>query len=123
MRAKDAVGQYGERVAARHLVEAGLTILACNWRCPDGELDIVARDGDVLVFCEVKTRSSTTFGDPSEAVIGRKAARLRRLAVYWLTEQRDAGAHDFWPEMRFDVVSVLRSPRGAAQVRHLRGAF
>ncbi len=70
MRAKDAVGQYGERVAAQHLIDSGLEILDRNWRCRDGELDIVARDGDVIVFCEVKTRSSTAYGDPAEAVIG-----------------------------------------------------
>lgn len=122
MRAKDALGRYGEEVAARHLVDAGLTIVARNWRCADGELDIVARDGDVLVFCEVKTRTSTAFGDPSEAVGGVKAARLRRLALRWLAEQR-AGEASFWPELRFDVVSVLRAPRGPARVRHLRGAF
>ncbi len=124
MRAKDALGQYGEQVATRHLAAAGLQILARNWRCPDGELDIVARDGGVLVFCEVKTRTSTSYGDPAEAVVGRKAARLRRLALRWLAEQRAArGNTSFWPEMRFDVVSVLRPPCGAAEVRHVRGAF
>lgn len=123
MRAKDAIGRYGERVAERHLVEAGLIILDRNWRCPAGELDLVARDGAVLVFCEVKTRSSTDFGDPAEAVIGRKAARIRGLALRWLAERRDIGTESFWPELRFDVVSVLRQRSGAAAVRHLRGAF
>ncbi len=56
MRAKDALGRYGEDVAARHLVDDGLVLLARNWRCAEGEIDIVARDGDVLVVCEVKTR-------------------------------------------------------------------
>ena len=123
MRAKDALGRYGERVAAQHLADAGLTIIARNWRCPGGELDIIAVEGDVLVFCEVKTRSSTAFGDPAEAVAGAKAVRLRRLALQWLAEQRDHAATKFWPEMRFDVVSVLRARQGAADVVHLRGAF
>jgi putative endonuclease len=123
MRAKDAIGQYGERVAERHLSDAGLTVVARNWRCPDGELDIIAIEGETLVFCEVKTRSATTFGDPAEAVAGAKARRLRRLASRWLGEQRERGETRFWPEMRFDVVSVLRRPRGAAEVVHLRGAF
>ena len=76
MRAKDAVGRYGEDVAARHLTEAGLVVLERNWRCREGEIDIVARDGDVLVVCEVKTRRSTTYGTPARGRdTDRKAAR------------------------------------------------
>lgn len=123
MRAKDAVGQYGERVAARHLCDAGLTIVTRNWRCSDGELDLIALDGEVLVFCEVKTRSSSLFGAPVEAVGAAKARRVRHLALRWLAEQRQFGETRFWPELRFDVVSVLRQPRGAAEVMHIRAAF
>lgn len=116
MRAKDAIGQYGERVAVAHLVGAGLAILELNWRCDIGEIDIVARDGDALVICEVKTRSSTAFGDPLEAVTAPKAARLRRLGARWLAER------DVHPaEVRIDIIGVLRSDRGAAQVEHVRG--
>ena len=113
---KDAVGAYGERVAAAHLVAAGMVVLDRNWRCPAGELDIVARDGDVLVFCEVKTRTSTAFGTPLEGVTARKAARLRRLAAAWM---HDSGVHV--PDVRIDLVGVLRPPRGPAQVEHVRG--
>lgn len=116
MLAKDAVGEYGERIAAAHLTAAGLVVLERNWRCPIGELDIVARDGDVLVFCEVKTRTSVAFGAPLEAVTARKAARLRRLAAAWM---RERGLH--LPEVRIDLVGVLRPPRGPAQVEHVRG--
>jgi putative endonuclease len=123
MRAKDAVGKYGERVAARHLMDSGLRLLATNWRCPEGEVDIIARDGDVLVFCEVKTRSSTAYGDPGEAVGPDKAARIRGLALLWLAEQRDEGDSAYWPELRFDVVCVIRQAQGSATVRHLRAAF
>ncbi len=123
MRAKDAVGQYGERVAERHLTEAGLVIVSRNWRCPDGEVDIIAVEDQVLVFCEVKTRSSVSFGAPAEAVGAAKAQQVRRLALRWLAEQRAYGETRFWPELRFDVVSVLRRPRGAAEVVHLRAAF
>ena len=123
MRAKDAIGQYGQRVAERHLVEAGLTLVERNWRCADGELDLIATDGPVLVFCEVKTRSSTAYGDPAEAVLGQKAVRLRRLALRWLAEQKAYGDPRYWPELRFDVVSVLRQHRGPASVRHLRGVL
>ena len=118
MRAKDAVGRYGEDVAARHLVEAGLEIVARNWRCPEGEIDIVARERGALVICEVKTRSSVLFGVPAEAVTRRKADRLRRLAYLWLQEHPAGGV-----DVRFDVVSVLRSHAGAAVVEHVRAAF
>ena len=122
MRAKDAVGQYGERVAAEHLRSAGLAILDRNWRCSDGELDIVARDGDALVFVEVNTRSSTAYGDPAEAISPAKAARIRGLAMRWLEQNRGLPSKDR-RQLRFDVVSVLRSDAGRASVRHLRAAF
>ncbi|HEX3005095.1 MAG TPA: YraN family protein [Angustibacter sp.] len=115
MAAKDAVGRYGEDVAARHLVELGYELLHRNWRCELGEIDIVARDGDCLVVCEVKTRRSTAFGTPAEAVTARKAARLRRLAARWLEE---TGLRP--PQVRIDVVAVLRPPSGPAAVEHLR---
>jgi len=117
MRVKDAVGQYGEQVAAEQLERAGLQVLARNWRCAEGELDIVARDGDALVFCEVKARSSVRFGDPSEAVSREKAVRIRRLALRWLAANGISGR-----ELRFDVVTVLRCADGP-RVRHMRGAF
>ena len=118
MRAKDAVGRYGEDVAARHLQEAGLEIVARNWRCPEGEIDIVARERGVLVICEVKTRSTAAFGMPAEAVTRKKADRLRRLAYLWLEAHPAGGA-----EVRFDVVSVVRGATGASVVEHVRAAF
>jgi putative endonuclease len=123
MRVKDAVGRFGEQLAAAHLAGAGLTILERNWRCPDGELDIVALDGDVLVFVEVKTRSSVAFGDPAEAVHPAKAARIRRLALRWLQERRAELLGECWPELRFDVVAVVRLAPGGPTVRHLEAAF
>ena len=116
MRAEQAVGGYGERVAVRHLQQAGMVVLARNWRCEHGEVDIVARDGDCLVVCEVKTRRGTGTGHPLEAVTPAKLARLRRLAAAWISA---AGVHP--GEVRLDVVAVLRPPRGAAVVEHLRG--
>jgi putative endonuclease len=118
VRAKDALGRYGEDVAARHLIQQGIVVLERNWRCPDGELDIVGREGRVLVVCEVKTRRGLAYGSPLEAVTPAKARRLRRLAGRWLAE-RDARPES----VRFDVVSVLQPRRGAARVEHLRGAF
>ena len=126
--ARIALGRYGEDVAARHLVEAGLIVLARNWRCREGEVDIVATEGDVLVICEVKTSRGVGFGTPLDAVTPAKAARLRRLAVRWLSDRRsgadgDGGELVRFAEIRFDVVSVLRPSSGPAVVDHLRGAF
>jgi putative endonuclease len=125
VRVKDAVGRFGEDAAARHLTEAGLSILERNWRASPridaglrGELDIVARDGDALVVVEVKTRSGTAFGAPAEAVTRDKARRIRRLAAAWLA----AHPNGAYASVRFDVVSVLRGRHGMA-VEHLRGAF
>jgi len=113
-----ALGAYGERVAVRALTDAGLQVLDRNWRCREGELDVVARDGDALVFCEVKTRSGTGFGHPVEAVTAVKRRRLRLLARVWLA------AHDqHAPDLRFDVVGVHVPQSGPAQVTHLRNAF
>jgi putative endonuclease len=123
------LGRYGEEVAAAHLVAAGLTIVARNWRCREGEVDIVALDGDVLVMCEVKTRRGVGFGTPLDAVTPAKAARLRRLALRWLVDQRAgtvaSSTDEFarYTEVRFDVVSVLRPLSGSSSVEHLRGAF
>jgi putative endonuclease len=116
--ATQAVGAYGERLAVRHLVDAGLVLLDRNWRSRTGEIDIVARDGDVVVFCEVKTRRGPGFGTPAEAVGARKVARLRRLAAEWLAQAQVRPR-----EIRFDVISVVSPPRGAPRVEHVRGAF
>jgi putative endonuclease len=116
--ASQALGAYGERVATRVLLEAGMLILDRNWRGRSGELDIVARDGTTIVFCEVKTRRRRTFGAAVEAVNPAKVRRLRRLAAQWLHEHPEARG-----EVRFDVVSVYPAARGAARVEHLRNAF
>lgn len=111
------LGRYGEEVAARFLVqERGMTVLDRNWRCETGEIDLVLRDGAVLVVCEVKTRTSLAYGTPHEAVDDRKLARLRGLAIAWLV------AHDVHtPEVRVDLVAVLRRRTGAPVVDHVRG--
>jgi putative endonuclease len=118
MRASDALGAYGERVAAAHLVDAGMSILERNWRCDIGEIDIVARDGTTLVVCEVKTRQGAGYGSPLEKVTAEKAERLRRLAARWIAERQ---VHP--RDIRIDIVGVLRPARGRAQVDHVRGAI
>jgi putative endonuclease len=123
VRVKDAVGRFGEQVAADHLQAAGLVILDRNWRCREGELDIVARDGTELVVVEVKTRSSLAFGEPAEAVGRAKIARLRRLAGRWIEQARESGSTLTWHSVRFDVVSVIRDRNGPPEVTVVRGAF
>lgn len=117
MRVKDAVGRFGEDVAEAHLTAAGFTVLARNWRCREGELDLIGVEDGVLVVVEVKTRSSGSFGRPVEAVRPAKAARIRRLTMRWLAED-----DRYWPQVRFDVVGVQRTA-AAPVIEHLRGAF
>jgi putative endonuclease len=116
MRVKDAVGRFGEDVAAAHLRAAGWQVLDRNWRCPHGELDLVALDGDELVAVEVKTRRSATFGSPAEAVTWRKVVRLRRSTAAWLA------AHDVHPSgVRVDVLAITVPRSGGPCVEHLVG--
>ena len=116
MRAKDVRGRLGEDIAAAHLITQGLIVLDRNWRCEVGEVDIVAREGDALVICEVKTRSSRRFGSPLEAVTPSKAARLRRLAACWVR------AHQVRPrQIRIDVVGIVLG-QGEPEIEHVRGA-
>lgn len=112
------IGGFGEQVAARFLMEKGIAILHRNWRCSDGEIDIIARDGSTLIFCEVKTRSSNAFGPPGAAVGQVKASRIRRLAVRWLNQTQLRAE-----QVRFDVVSVWLRPPAAVRVEHAQGAF
>ncbi|MET8148137.1 YraN family protein [Actinoplanes sp. NPDC049668] len=115
---RKAVGAYGERTAERYLRAQGLVVLARNWRRPEGEVDLILRDGDDVVFCEVKTRRGDHFGTPAEAIGPAKVRRLRRLAARWLAET-SIRPH----EIRFDVVAVLPQRRGATVVEHVRAAF
>ncbi|WP_449353140.1 YraN family protein [Streptomyces shaanxiensis] len=118
MNARSALGKYGESLAVRRLTEAGMTVLERNWRCGrTGEIDIVARDGEVLVVCEVKTRRAGAFEHPMAAVTPEKAARLRGLAACWIH------AHGGAPPggVRIDLVGVVLPRRGAPVVEHARG--
>lgn len=112
------LGEWGEKLAAKHLVAKGMVVLDRNWRTAAGEIDIIFRDGDALVFCEVKTRRSMTFGDPGEAVTRQKASRLRTLAKQWLAV---SGVRP--REVRFDVVKIMVSRSEGPVVSHVRGIF
>ncbi len=109
--------RWGEALAAWFLRFKGYRIEARNWRCPQGELDVVCWDGDTLVFVEVKTRSSAVAGDPEDAVDRRKQQRLVRLAQVYL-----AGLAAEAPPCRFDVIAI-ESSRLGPRIRHLQAAF
>jgi putative endonuclease len=112
------LGRWGEGLAAKHLESLGLIVLTRNWRCREGELDLVATDGHVLVVCEVKTRSGDKFGLPAEAVTEEKTERIRRLTTQWLRTFKVG-----WCPIRFDVVSILAPAGERPRLTHLQGAF
>lgn len=115
MKAKDVVGRRGEALAARYLEESGLHVIDRNWRCSDGEIDIVALDGDVLVVVEVKTRSSLDYGHPFEAITEPKLQRLQRLSAAWRRFH-----HLTFRNHRIDAVAVIEAADSAATVEHLK---
>jgi putative endonuclease len=117
MRAKDQLGKNGEDFAVRHLVGAGFQIVERNWRCDAGEIDVIATDGSALVVVEVKTRTSTDYGLPAEAVTWRKANKLRELAVRWVRD------HPTPLPIRFDVISIVMPRAGRAELQHYRGVL
>jgi putative endonuclease len=99
--ANQARGRWGERRAATHYQRQGYCVLDRNWRCRHGEIDLVLRRDDTIVFCEVKTRRTTRYGGPAEAVDHRKQMRIRRLAAAWLQVHQVRRV-----EVRFDVVAI-----------------
>ncbi|MFF3315200.1 YraN family protein [Streptomyces sp. NPDC003035] len=117
--ATNALGRYGEELAVRRLTESGMSVLARNWRCGrTGEIDIVARDGDTVVICEVKTRREGAFEHPMAAVTPTKADRLKQLAACWLDRHGgpppDGG-------VRIDLIGIVLPRRGAPVVTHAQG--
>jgi putative endonuclease len=116
MGAKDVLGREGEQAAVSYLEGRGFRILDRNWRCADGEIDIVAVERHTFVVCEVKTRSGTRYGTPLDAVDRAKRRRLRRLAALWLS------AHGVrFDQIRIDVLGLLRDEVGGFTIEHVRG--
>jgi putative endonuclease len=119
MAKKDELGRRGEDLAARYLIARGYRIVERNWRCREGEIDLVVERRGEVVIVEVKTRSSVAFGHPFAAITPVKAARLRRLAGLW----REASPTPPGP-LRIDAVAVI-APSGVADrdvvVEHLTG--
>jgi putative endonuclease len=115
---RQRLGREGEEAAARALVRAGLRIVDRRFRCRFGEIDIIARDRDILVFVEVKSRSGVGFGHPAESITATKQRRMARVAQYFLSQRRETDV-----PCRFDVVEVLRKPGIDLEVRHIVDAF
>ena len=113
VRRRRALGVAGEAAAAAWYEDAGYAVLDRNWRCRDGELDLVLGDGAIVVFCEVKTRTSAAYGVPASAVTPTKQRRIRHLAMRWLDEHEVRARR-----MRFDVASVV-----GGRVEVIEGAF
>jgi len=110
-------GRFGEELALSHLLRGGHKLLERNYRTRFGEIDLVTMDGDILVFTEVRTRSSSSFGTPLESVTLAKIHRLRRLAQAYI-----AATGQSQRCIRFDVIGVKCSA-GTAQIEHVEGAF
>jgi len=113
------MGSVGEAIASSHLQSKGYRIIAQNYRCKLGEIDIVARQRNILIFCEVKCRQNKEFGEPFEAVTISKQRRLRRLAQYYLLAHPAPGL-----DYRFDVISIITGMDGKPkEIVHIENAF
>lgn len=112
------LGKQGENLAADFLKKQGFNILVRNYRKKSGEIDIIARDGEWLVFIEVKTRTNVHFGQPYEAVTTKKQTQISRVALDYITRKK---LHD--EPARFDVISILLPTSGKADITHLPFCF
>lgn len=117
--AKKSLGKEGEEQAARYLEKKGYRVLKRNFRCPVGEIDIIAKDGRAFVFVEVKTRAEDLFGLPEEAVDTRKQKKMKQAALYYLMRLKKE------PPARFDIISISVDQRGQGRrsIEHIRDAF
>ncbi len=109
---RQGFGRFGEQCAAEWYENAGFTVLARNWRCARGELDLVVACDSLIVFVEVKARSSNRFGSGADAVDWRKQNKVRAVALEWLEQRQARGG--YFADLRFDVVDV--DGRGSVQV-------
>ncbi|MFF1541425.1 YraN family protein [Microbacterium sp. NPDC058269] len=116
MAAKDEFGKAGEERAAQHLRSSGYTVLARNWRCAQGEIDIVAAHGDHLAVVEVKTRRTVAFGHPFEAIDARKRRRLWQLAQAWAAQNPEAARGR---SMRLEAIGIIGADPSSGALEHL----
>jgi len=112
-----ALGSKGEDLAVKFLKKRGYKIIAKNYKTPIGEIDIIAEDGSILVFIEVKTRSDNSFGYPFEAVNHRKRQKLKNIALLYLKRQGKEAS------VRFDVLSIFLSNNRTKEIEHIKDAF
>ncbi|HIG24344.1 MAG TPA: YraN family protein [Acidimicrobiia bacterium] len=110
-----ALGKWGENRAERFYRSEGFRTLGRNWRCPEGEIDLILVKGSLVVFCEVKTRRSLRFGHPAEAVGAQRQRRLRHAAMVW---RQGPGRRWAKGNMRFDVVAIF-----PGHLERIEGAF
>ncbi len=111
------LGKRGERIARNYLEDLGWTILEVNWRFSRAEIDLIAREGDVLVFIEVKTRSNIAFGEPEDFVIPKKEELIAKAASVYLEQI----GHEW--EFRFDIIGITMDSHQHYQLKHLKDAF
>jgi putative endonuclease len=118
--ARRRLGQEGEKLALEYLVGLGMKLLAKNYRCRLGELDLVLADKGQIVFVEVRTKTSDSYGSGLESITMRKITKLRVLAMYYLADKhltkQDAS-------IRFDIVAIYKPPLGQVKLEHLKAAF
>ncbi|KQP71492.1 hypothetical protein ASF40_06950 [Microbacterium sp. Leaf288] len=113
---KDVLGRAGEDRAARYFEAQGFTVLARNWRCRDGEIDLVVADRSAVVIVEVKTRRDEGFGHPFEAIDARKRGRLWRLSIAWASAHRELVQGR---RLRIDAVGLIGADPRTARLEHL----
>lgn len=120
---KQELGRQGEEAAASYLEERGYRVLARNYRCRFGEIDLIALEGEVLVFVEVRCRTSGRFGLPEESILWRKQARMRKIASHYLKSYFSFPSANP-PPVRFDVLALLiEGGRSPFRVKHIKNAF
>ncbi len=112
------IGRKGEQLAMIYLKQAGYSIVTTNYRNKIGEIDIIARDKDIYVFFEVKTRTSMLYGRPAEAVNADKQQKIIHTALFYLQQ-----THNLEEDCRFDVIEVLLSNNKGTQINHIKSAF
>ena len=113
----EVLGIKGENLAVKFLKKNGYRIIARNYKTPFGEVDIIAQDGNTVVFIEVKTRADDFFGQPFEAVNNRKRRKLKNVALFYLKRQ----SLEF--PVRFDVLSIFYRENGKKEIEHIKDAF
>jgi putative endonuclease len=117
MSQKQFVGKYGEDLAAQYLEDRGYEILERNWRCAAGEIDLIAKQKEKIVFVEVKTRTGLGYGHPFEAITSAKSARMRKLVAQWCQQNQTSGL-----QVRVDAIAVMIR-NGKVALEHLKQVF